>query len=64
MADSDVVEAVAMIRAGSEALFAAGLSVSSAQLTASMVEFELQRRRGDSLDQQFVAEAVERGHRR
>lgn len=62
MTDGAIGDAIAMIRAGFDALFTSTLSsLSSSELTAVMVELEVERRRGDSFDQHLIAEAAERG---
>ncbi|MGA9857609.1 MAG: DUF222 domain-containing protein, partial [Solirubrobacteraceae bacterium] len=57
-----VVEAVGLLRAAVDALLAADLTaLSSTELTALLSAVEVQRRRGEAVDQRLLAEAVERG---
>ena len=62
MADGAVVEAVGLIRAGVDALLKADLSMlTGVELTALLSEFEVERRRCESVDQRLLAEVGVRG---
>jgi hypothetical protein len=60
--EASVFAAIALIRAGIDALLEADLSrLSSTELTAAIRELETERRRCESVDQRVLAEVGERG---